>query len=470
MSLQLPPSRALDSELCRFIDAYRARYLGFFLDYFEAHRGEVCRGGYFSINSVSGRPYGHSYCYSWTDGRSLGELCVAYSLGLGERRRLRPYIEHLRDALQERYELNGYFPHVVDERTNLAADSELNVRLTPGQSSYSHVFVLCGLWQYELAMGSGDRGGLHAGLLTQLEWALASDRFLEGSVPRPQGERSQGPFMITLGALVDVVETMAALWADEPERVLRAAAPLIALGRRCVAYVLENHHRAEDHALWEVSRDGTGVKNADGVVVTDPGHSIEFTGFASRFAAFLPGDEGAELLSTCRDVFLWAASRGFHPRRDLVYKNVDRDTGQPIPDAAIGDARDVVAPEVYREHFANRSAPARIATFPWWAPWELVAAGSILRRGDTRDAVDGMVLRALRGIFDYYPREAIGGLRCQTIGDGFFQYVDIPPATATLDLMHCHRSMRVFLREVRRDAGEPTDERESGRANSPRLE
>lgn len=449
MHWHLPDDLAINADLCEFVESYRSRYLDFFLDYFEIHHAKGSRGGYFNINSVSGRPYEHNHCYSWTDGRSLGELTAAYLYGLGDRERLRAYIEHLRGALIERYELNGYFPHVVDERTNHAVVHELNVRLKPGQSSFSHVFVLNGLWQYALVLGATGADNLHVQLLDELAHALSTDEFLEGAAPRPSGQRAQGPFMIALGALTDILETMKSLWNAEPERLRRETAPLVTLGRGLVQHILTNHYRAEDNAFWELSQDGTAVTDTERHIVTDPGHTLEFTGFAARFAAFLPDTERFELLRTCRAIFLWAVRRGFHASRDLVYKNVDRDTGQPIRDAVVADIRAVVAPEVYAKHFANVPPPVPVATFPWWVPMELIAAGSLLRQGDETGAVDEFILRAIRGIFAYYPSAAIDGLCYQTIGDGFFSYIDIPPATATLDLMHCHRSMRVFLREAR---------------------
>ena len=37
----------------------------------------------------------------------------------------------------------------------------------------------------------------------RLAAALRSDRFFEGAKPPPSGQRAQGPFMISLGALAD---------------------------------------------------------------------------------------------------------------------------------------------------------------------------------------------------------------------------------------------------------------------------
>ena len=103
---------------------------------------------------------------------------------------------------------------------------------------------------------------------------------------------------------------------------------------------------------------------------------------------------------------------------------------------------------VAREHFGRQTEPTRLVTYPWWALMELLAAGAVLRHVGPPDDVDALVLRAARGIFNYFPNDAIDGLCYQNIGDGFFDYIDIPPATPTLDLMHSHRSMRLFLREV----------------------
>jgi len=449
MNPQLPEDVRFDGELRRTIEAYRAHYLDFFLRYFDSHCPPGHKGGCFNINSVTGQPYDHPYCYSWTDGRSLGEFAASHLADLGPRDRLRRYADHLFQVLRERYDLNGYFPHVVDDQTNLAVGHPMNVRLEPGGSSFAHTFVLNGMYQYGLVFESGEARALALHLLTELSDALRDDRFLEGAAPRPPGQRAQGPFMISLGVLADVLETLERQFGRDSAEFREQSAPLIALGRECLDTILTHHHRPEDHAFWEVNQGGSPLRNDQGQVVTDPGHTIEFTGFAARFAAFLEPAAREETLATSRAIFLWAAGRGFHPTRDLIYKSVDRDTGAPIPNESVADISRVVSETVLREHFGGRPQAVKIATFPWWIPLELLAAGSLLRHGDSSGQVDGYLIRALKGIFRYYGNERIEGLCYQNIGDGFFDYIDIPPATTTLDLMHSHRSMRVFLREVR---------------------
>ena len=448
MSWQLPEDVTVDSGLSEFVGKYRAHYLRFFLDYFRANHRPGYRGGYFNINSVSGRPYDHTRCYSWTDGRSLGELSASYLYELGDKEALRDYADHLHEILLERYELNGYFPHAVEDDTNLAAADPMNVKLEPGWSSFSHVFVLNGLLQYALVFRSDEAWELGWQLVDELENALEEDLFLEGAQPRPAGQRAQGPFMITLGAIADLLETMETRWGRGSAEDAAKPGPLVDLGRSCVEYILGNNYRPEDNAFWELSEGGEGVQDDAGRVVTDPGHTIEFTGFAVRFAAFLEPEEREQLLATSRAIFLWAAANGFHPTRDLSYKNIDRDTKEPLRDQKIADISKVVSAAVVAEHFDGEQRAAEVATFPWWVPMELIAAGSVLRHGDASGQVDDFILRAVKGIFEYYPNDRIEGLCYQNIGDEFFDWVDVPPATPTLDLMHSHRSMRVFLREI----------------------
>lgn len=443
----LQQSSALDGRLSELLEAYRAHYLNFFLTYFEQHRRPQYKGGYFNINSVTGRPYEHHCCYSWTDGRSLGELSASWVSKLGPRDRLRAYADHLYVALRERYQVNGWFPHAVDDQTNRATDDPLNVRIEPDASSFSHIFVLNGLFQYGLAFK--DETALHLArcLLGELRHALRAGTFLEGAAPRPEGHRAQGPSMIALGAISDVLETLQALSGGSLDATSEDARSLIDLGRECVDYILHHHYRPEDHAFWEVSQGAEAVRNDQGQVITDPGHTLEFTGFAARFSIFLEPEEGESLRETCRSLFLWAAGRGFHASRDLIYKNVDRDTGTPIKDATVTDLGQRVSPEVFQEHFGGKAQTATLSTFPWWVPMELLAAGSLLRHGDDSGKVDGYLLRAIHGLFQYYCNPRIDGLCYQNIGDEFFDYLDIPPATPTLDLMHSHRSLRIFLRE-----------------------
>ena len=77
MDWRLPKGLGTVDGLRPHIERYRVQYLSYFLDRFRgAHRSDY-RGGYFNINSVTGEPYDHRLCYSWTDGRSLGELSAS---------------------------------------------------------------------------------------------------------------------------------------------------------------------------------------------------------------------------------------------------------------------------------------------------------------------------------------------------------------------------------------------------------
>ncbi len=448
MSWECPDPLRIDANLNSFIDAYRDNYLRFFLERFQSDHRPGYRGGYFNINSVTGKPHAHRCCFSWTDGRSLAELSICHLLALGDREVTREYAQHIRDALVERWELNGYLPHVVDDATNRATGDPLNVKIGPDGSSYSHMFVMNGLLQHDLIFTDAEAGEVGKTLFESLRDALARDRFIEADAPRPAGERAQGPFMIALGAMADILETLAVCHQPSSPEFQAAARPFVDLGNECVSHILANHHRAQDDAFWEVSRGGEPVPDEVGRVVTDPGHAIEFTAFAARFAVFLPEGERRSLRETARGIFLWAAGNGFHPHRDLVRKNIDRNTLRAIPNDCVEDIADRVSDAVAREHFGRQTEPTRLVTYPWWALMELLAAGAVLRHVGPPDDVDALVLRAARGIFNYFPNDAIDGLCYQNIGDGFFDYIDIPPATPTLDLMHSHRSMRLFLREM----------------------
>jgi hypothetical protein len=266
--------------------------------------------------------------------------------------------------------------------------------------------------------------------------------------------------MIALGAYADLLETLQQLHGPGAPAFAAGARALIEDGRANLEYILANHYRPADHAFWEANQDGEPLEDAEGRVVTDPGHTIEFTGFAARFSRFLEPEAGEKLRATARNIFLWACRHGFHAERDLIYKNIERDSGRPIANETVQDISQVVSAQVLAAYFGGKAQTVRLATFPWWVPMELLAAGGILRHGDASVEVDSHLLRAARGLFRYYQSPRIEGLCYQNIGDGFFEWVDIPPATATLDLMHSHRSLRVFLREVGATQGggeAPTD-------------
>jgi len=106
----LPDNLAIDEQLCRFLEAYRANTLRFFLDRFEAEHHPGHRGGYFNVNSVTSGPYPHRLCFSWTDGRTLGELAASFVAELEGPNRLVPYMRHLYAALVERYRRERLLP------------------------------------------------------------------------------------------------------------------------------------------------------------------------------------------------------------------------------------------------------------------------------------------------------------------------------------------------------------------------
>ena len=104
---RVPEPVELGPRLLEFVEAYRAHYLEYFIRLFEAQHCPEHRGGYYDVNSVSGQPYGTGGCYSWSDGRVLGELCASVVAGLEDAARIRPCAEHLSDVLQERHRPMG---------------------------------------------------------------------------------------------------------------------------------------------------------------------------------------------------------------------------------------------------------------------------------------------------------------------------------------------------------------------------
>ncbi|HJN17468.1 MAG TPA: hypothetical protein QGH10_18325, partial [Armatimonadota bacterium] len=378
----------------------------------------------------------------------LGELCASVVAGLEDAARIRPCAEHLSDVLQERHQLNGYLPHVVSATTNRATDDPMDVDPGHAGASFSHCFAANGLIQHGLVFGSSDALRLGRELLAGIETSLESDRFLAGATPAPKGHQAQGPYMITLGVLADCIETLDALHGPDSDEFASAARDFLRIGPHLIETVLTYHSRPSDGAFWEVRCPTGPVRNADGRVVVDPGHAIEFTGFAARFARYLTEPDASRVRNSVRTILEWVARAGVHPTEHLLYKNVDRDTGEAIADVHVQNPRGFVSEPVFESHFGGRDAPVQIATLPWWAPWELLAAAACLR-GGAEDRLDPTIALTVRAIFKHYPNDVIEGLCLQTTGDGFLSYVDIPPAMPALDLMHVHRPARVFIREMR---------------------
>jgi len=112
------------------------------------------------------------------------------------------------------------------------------------------------------------------GLLARHGRELFRDEDFSGLYCRDNGRHSVPPSLLCL-ALRSPRRRAVGSFEAEADHLLR-------LGRECLLHIVSHHHRGEDHAFWELIRDGQALCDDQGRVVTDPEHTLGFTGVAAR--------------------------------------------------------------------------------------------------------------------------------------------------------------------------------------------
>jgi mannose/cellobiose epimerase-like protein (N-acyl-D-glucosamine 2-epimerase family) len=124
------------------------------------------------------------------------------------------------------------------------------------------------------------------------------------------GYHPQGPFMIQIGSVALLAE------AGHPTAIERGLA-LIEHELGSYANLEERVRGLEEGDFWEgVGEDGNPYRDEAGVLLSDPGHSLEFVGLAMKFiraaeAAGFADEDQRERLAEVRDVLPIVLGRNF---------------------------------------------------------------------------------------------------------------------------------------------------------------
>jgi len=132
----------------------------------------------------------------------------------------------------------------------------------------------------------------------------------KNSVEPKTGYHSQGPFMIQIGSVALLTE------AGHPTAIERGLA-LIEHELGSYANLDERVKGLEEGDFWEgVSEDGNPYLDDNGVLLSDPGHSLEFVGLSMKFicaaeAAGYADEDQRKRLAEIRDVLPIVLARNF---------------------------------------------------------------------------------------------------------------------------------------------------------------
>jgi hypothetical protein len=439
---------ALTPAVCRqLLDFYRDYHeenLTYFLQlrarWHRENPGRLFKGLCANVNPLSGafRPATEQKAWGWGDARGLGiwsafliddrvpDKEVVLDLGGEEEERaslkqaISDYCDILYDGMMERYERNaGQIPFRADVETGLADDHPRN-KTADGSSN---TFAVNGLIQYGMLRGNRDALALGLQMLDEAQAAIRA------GTPGAETQR-HGPRMILLGVAGEVLKSIAALQARGNTGYSGLIEGLVDGTLPAIEHILDNHYDGSKPAFWEQSDvDGRPYVDKEGRVTVDPGHAVECAGFLAELVPFLPETwestrwNRSRVLQAALNILLFAAGIGFS-EKGAMWKYVDLNTGQPLPDTQAG---------------------VDYATAPWWNVRELCAAALRLYTLTRDERIIPIYQKGQNASYLHYPNKNIGGHMIQMVDPFTLAPLDVAPATGNLDPMH---DPRARMREI----------------------
>ncbi|MBN1396160.1 MAG: AGE family epimerase/isomerase [Pirellulales bacterium] len=310
----------------RLIEAYH-EYLHlrirFLLQRFERFRDFP--GVHTGYNSITGEefPAEELFSYSWINGRGA---CV--------------FARFARHFPRQAPQLTAYARHVVEviERHLEAHAGRLPFRLNPGEAetlphspspqehrSYSDLYGCLGLLEYGALTEDAVRIEAAKRLLHESLEALESGNFLLEPDPTFPDRISENPW----SAALDLANEFAKQLSDQS---------YLDVGARLAKRLLDTHYLPQVGALAEYVRpEGGPFVDPEGRLAVDPGHAVEFAGFALEFArlaqqAGIHGNLCMRINDVCPRLASWNIEKGWNKRHPGIYKSIDADSGDPIND------------------------------------------------------------------------------------------------------------------------------------------
>ncbi len=428
------------SALLNFNREYQNRTLEYFakikIDFDEANPGLSFPGLFAEVDSISGRvrPLDKQRAWSWGDCRALGiwsyllakNAMPALELKISGRNiRLdeffTDYCDKISRALLERYDINGgYFPFLVDIRTNKASDDPRNIKVAKGKYDPSHVFAASGFMQYGILKEDDSLIGFGLSLMDESLKCGESFQNIDHITKKILPQRGEGFLMVCVGAMIDSLKCAQA--PQIPQKTRDCLARLIPGAVRVSQYILDKFSNPETGEFWELNDDkDRPFVDTCGGVICDPGHSAEAAGFFAELTDFIDDKSlRTDLVERLLKIIGFVSKFGYS-KMNLLYKAVDLKTGNGVFDRISEDGK-------------------KYRTAPWWNLSELAAASVKLHQisGD-EDSLSSYV-KARNSLYSFYPNELIGGLMVQTLDADTGVPLPFNPATGNLDPMHSQRS------------------------------
>jgi len=375
---------------------------------------------------------GRDVIYSWIQARGLEALAghlawipTARTLGSAHKNALASRSRHLLvtvlDTMESLRQVNTGRLSFMLSTSGVPLQVEDDGRVTAfdriaGDANFSDLFYAKGLYAAGHAL---HRPGICANAevnLRQIINAIFTRSFASDQQPMDPRNRigevpgrfSHGPYMIALGGVATLLESTAHQeWAH--------------IGATLIQHILDHHvnHGQFAHLpAWDFVEfiDSNGDPwRTGGIILCDPGHSIEFVGLACNvlLAARATGTLSGDLADTeqrCREalpaLFKHVFELGFSAREIGIYKAIDLITRQPCN-----------------------------TTIPWWSLPETLRAGALLMTlWPDRELQDTLKIfrKSHSAFFGHFVNPAVYSMAFQTL-DVAGNPADVIPAVPDAD-------------------------------------
>jgi mannose/cellobiose epimerase-like protein (N-acyl-D-glucosamine 2-epimerase family) len=311
----------LDGGVVEQYRAYVRLRVDFLLDRFR--RFPDFPGVQTGYNSITGQEFSRDdlYPYSWINGRGACVFARFADYFPEHRDELNAFALHAIRALETHRSINnGHFPFMASYD---GTERSVGSPCPPGYKSYSDLYAGMGFLEYGVRRHDPERTGVARGIFEETYQALRENRFVTEPDPTPADRILENPFSVALDLANECVKQL-----DAPEYLGPAS--------WLATFLLDRYYLPEEGYYVEyVTPDGRVWEDEEGRRVVDPGHAIEFCGFALEFARV--AQRHPEYAGLCHrvtdvvpDLLLWNVRNGWNQEHPGIFKTIDAKTRKPI--------------------------------------------------------------------------------------------------------------------------------------------
>ena len=280
------------------------------------HRYPDFPGVHTGYNSITGEDFDEidNLPYAWINGRGICVLSRFAKYFPERASELDAFAGHIAARLERHWEINHHhFPFIAE------LDGREKVTGCPcpdGYKSYSDLYCGMGFLEYGTRNNDDRCLTIAENIFSETIQALKSNRFATEPSPTPEDRILENPFSVALDFANEFYKQTGHV------KYLQAGAELVT--KLLDAYYIKEHSAFIEYAAL----DGTPFENENNDYIVDPGHALEFCGFAIEFAR-LAGKTG--LFSSLReqinvvtpDLVLWNFTHGWNKKHPGIYKTIE---------------------------------------------------------------------------------------------------------------------------------------------------